>query len=359
MNLKPVNFNEECNCGSGQAFGICCGKDLLRWSHEQSLQAKFPSPRPLSANLGDQKLRFVGSQIIVCQPDEHIQEYIIYALIRSLGEKWYEHQVPQSDADCHVITQWIRTRYEFLKQIEPFNLNVKDHVVSSPGEVMALLSLAADWYCLQSEGQLPKALIKRLRNLDQFQGARYEITVAASLIRAGFKIDWIKEHPSAKTCEFNATHKVTKETIAIEAKSRQRPGTLNRLGDIPLFKEIKADIFGLYNDAIGHDPGDKPFGVFIDLNVPLQANRSFFSKDWVTDLLQRIRQKGKAVFGPKPPSFLAITNCSWHYDGKSPTKWPENLGILPPDAKYSFKNPLTIEALGYSLNMFGELPDEK
>ncbi len=56
----------------------------------------------------------------------------------------------------------------------------------------ALLSLDYDFYSLQHCGaEVLSKLLNRLRNEQQFQGARYEIAVAALSCRAGFEIKWI------------------------------------------------------------------------------------------------------------------------------------------------------------------------
>jgi hypothetical protein len=60
--------------------------------------------------------------------------------------------------------------------------------------------------------------VQRLRSYEAFQGARYEIAVAATFVRCGFDIEWVEEK-AKKHCEFNATHKGTGENIAVETKS--------------------------------------------------------------------------------------------------------------------------------------------
>ena len=50
-------------------------------------------------------------------------------------------------------------------------------------------------------------------------------------------------------------------------------------------------IFSLYNQAMRQNPNDKPFGVFIDINVPHQSNRPLYARDWINNLLQKIAQE--------------------------------------------------------------------
>jgi hypothetical protein len=85
-----------------------------------------------------------------------------------------------------------------------------------------ITSLAHDLYLLQKVDRLPDGLVNRLRNHDGFQGARYEIAIAAAFVKCDFEIEWIGDlrvkHP-----EFIARNKQTGEEVAVETKSRRRP----------------------------------------------------------------------------------------------------------------------------------------
>jgi hypothetical protein len=67
------------------------------------------------------------------------------------------------------------------------------------GPVTAYLCFSYDLYWLQLVHGLPKSLIKRLCSKEHFQGARYEIAIAATCARAGFQIELLDE--SMKECE--------------------------------------------------------------------------------------------------------------------------------------------------------------
>jgi hypothetical protein len=355
--LKKVEFNEPCECGSGQMYGECCGADLKALVAKQADQAKFPKPEIMSAQLGPFKLRFIWNKMYQRPANEHLHEFLIHTVRWTLGEKWYKEQESKHDEEKHVIMRWIDSRYEFLTQIQHLNLTPKDRVIPS-GEFKELVALAADMYYLQLVNELPNSLKDRLRGYDEFQGARYEIAVAASLVRAGFEIEWVKAPKGQKHHEFNATHKVTGEVIAIEAKSRRRPGTLHQKGDVPDFGVVKADIFSLYNQAMEQSPGDKPFGVFIDINVPHQSNRPLHARDWINSLLQKIAEEKGALFGSVSPNFIAVTNSAWHYEAKSEAAPGEYMLVLSPRPPFPLNNPLTLEAVNRALNVFSEIPDE-
>ncbi len=357
MVLKEAEFDKECECGTGLRFGECCGKVLIQMAAEAAYREKFPSPRLISTKSGKYRFRAVWNKIHFRPLTEHLHEFIVKVLMRTLGKSWCKAQREKVPEEQHIIMRWIDARSEFFKQVEPLNLTPKDRIVP-PGDVMELIALARDVYYLQLVNKIPKPLRDRLIDYDAFQGARYEIAVAASLVRAGFEIEWIQNKQSKKHCEFNAIHKVTKEVIAVETKSRRRPGVYHQEGDLPDLSIIKTDIFSLYNEAMLQNPSDKPFGVFIDINLPSQRDRATIDRDWVKKLLQKIGQEGKSVFRSPPPAFVGITNSGWFYEGKSPAGQGESLAFVLQDAAHPLKIPLTIEALFEALKLFSIIPDE-
>ena len=58
------------------------------------------------------------------------------------------------------------------------------------GAAAAYFTLAYDLYSLAHNVEIQAKLLARLRNCDGFRGARYEAFVAATLIRAGFAIEF-------------------------------------------------------------------------------------------------------------------------------------------------------------------------
>jgi hypothetical protein len=311
----------------------------------------------MDTQLGPIKLRFIWNKVYQRPADEHLHEFLIHILRWTLGEKWYQEQEGKPDEEKHVIMRWIDSRHEFLTKIQHLNLTARDRVTPS-GEFRELIALAADMYYLQLVNELPGTLKDRLRGYDEFQGARYEIAVAASLVRAGFEIEWVKAPKGQKHHEFNATHKVTGEVVAIEAKSRRRPGTLHQKGERPDFTAVRADIFSLYNQAMGQHPKDRPFGVFIDVNVPHQTNRPLPDRDWINNLRQKLAEEKEALFGAVSPNFLAVTNSAWHYEAKSEAAPGEYMLVIAPNPPFRFNNPLTLEAVNRALSIFSDIPDE-
>lgn len=324
---------------------------------EQRDEIKFPAPKLMKVQLGDLTCRFIWNKIRYRPQTEHLHEFIFNALLWTLGEKWHQDQISKPAEERHVIMRWANARYKFLIHAQSLGLTAKDRVIPS-GEVRELISLAADVYYLQLVNELPRDLVERLRSYDGFQGARYEIAVAASLVRVGFEIKWKSVPKGQKHYEFDAIHKYTNEEAAIEVKSRHRDGTLHQKGEMPDFSSIRADIFGKYNEAMEQNPGGKPFGVFIDINVPHESDAPIPSRQWISDLLKKVESKQGANFGTTAPNFLVVTNSAWHYEGEYKAEAGEFMIVMPRNPPYPFKNPVTMEAIGRALNVFSAIPDE-
>lgn len=318
-------------------------------------QTLFPIPKPPDFQSEDATVRFVGRQIYRCPKEEHIHEFIIDLLFRTLGDSWIKNQLKLPLSERHKIAQWENARQDFMKRAGKFG---KKGFPS--GYVKELMSLCADVYYLKLAGDIPKDVLNRLKNKDQFQGARYEIAVAAALVRTGFVIEWSTLPKNQKKPEFDAVHKYTGERIAIEVKSRSRSELKNEQLTNKLIEigGTKLDILGLYNDAMKHNPKDKPFGLFIDINLPHhRAEHQWFWKD---EVHEKLSQNGISFFRCPAPNFLAVTNSGWHYQKDKRAGVGEGLilGSEFKDIDFPFKDPITLLAVKKALNMFGTLPKD-
>jgi hypothetical protein len=80
----------------------------------------------------------------------------------------------------------------------------------------AFLSSAYDLFSVADNAKIQDSLIRRMQDHNQYQGARYELFVAASLLRAGFKIEFEDETDNRNShCEFTAIAIVTKKTFSV------------------------------------------------------------------------------------------------------------------------------------------------
>jgi SEC-C motif len=154
------------------------------------------------------------------------------------GKKYNRWRVPQAalpEAERHFIFKCFEQLNLFLKEhTDPNELAREGQVSADPsGWVRYLISLAWDVATLIHAGEPPDELIDRLRDLDNFQGDRYELAIAAIFARLDCSIRWLDADPalrSIKHVEFEANHRPTGQTFAVEAKSRHRAGVLHQPG---------------------------------------------------------------------------------------------------------------------------------
>lgn len=122
------------------------------------------------------------------------------------------------------------------------------------GDLFAFLSFAYDLFTLADNAEVQKSLLDRLRKADQYQGARYEMFVAASLLRAGFTIAFEDESDSTTShCEFIATSKQTGRPFSVEAKAGIAKRRFQTTNDTDIRDvQIAAERFGKKGEPRAH-----------------------------------------------------------------------------------------------------------
>jgi len=179
-------------------------------------------------------------------------------------------------------------------------------VATEVGVVAAYLHLAYDLYALDHNAELQDKLLARLRRRDQFAGARYEVYVAAILIRAGFDIEFEDESDGNTThCEFTARYRRTGRRFSVEAKRRE--GRRDRIGH-------------LFNGALAKNANHTRV-IFIDINLRDDATDDT-SPTFLGKAFARLRSlEGQVLNGePTPPAYVFVTNSPWdlHLDDPAP-----------------------------------------
>lgn len=186
-------------------------------------------------------------------------------LAGSLGSEWGERQAILPIELQHPIAQW-RTIFNFHMQDSKPHENGLYR--SNLGVANALFRLAYDLYLVEHNAELQKRLIQRLRDPEKFQGARFEAAVAAMMLASGYDLRFDDEKGPGKHPEFYATHRETGQILAVEAKSRHRPGILGFESEAVPTLPTSIKIDGLLSDALEKDT-KTPLLVFIELNIPL------------------------------------------------------------------------------------------
>ncbi len=305
----------------------------------------------------------VGSTLFWIPPTETFHEFLIRFLKKVLTPEWYRVQRDAPEGERHVIAKWYASYCDWQKTHAADKNRVEGGWAVLPsGDVWAILTLGYDLYCLAHSLDLPEDLIQRLRNRDQFQGARYEVAVAATFARDDYKIDYLKSE-SDKSCEFIAKHEQTGEQVGVEVKSRHRHGVLHLRGDRQSIEEIKVGVAHLLNEAIQQKPSDLPFVISIDLNLPASQAPEPGDKIWFNDVKQALANLGETS-KEKPEQFtvLFITNYSYHYESDQAINTgaysADTLTIIPKFAKHPFRDPRTMKRLIAAINSYGDVPHD-
>lgn len=269
---------------------------------------------PLQATYQGQRFRVVGDQIIARPPTETFHEFLWGLLRTTLGEEWWEAERTLAELDRHQIIRWFDALVRWKEETAREENRIEGGWRAAPsGDVQALMAVAYDVYTLQHAMALPARLIARLRDHAEFQGAKYEIAVAAILRRAGFTLEFLEG--SGRHCEFIARYP-SGLRLGVEAKSRRRPGVLHEKGRLDELTAVKGDVQSLFDDAKQQKPAGLPFLIFIDLNAPLGSTVTPIDQPWLKDL-DACLATHEATRGDRPDPFNAVivTNFSTHYSG--------------------------------------------
>ena len=223
-----------------------------------------------------------------------------------------------------------------------------------PGPTLSWLSFGYDLLCLFHRQKLSDKLVMRLRNFDQFQGAWFEVIVAATILRAGCNIEWIDDK-TKKNCEFIATHKATNTRFGVEAKSKRRSGVHNH----PIMeKPSKASCMKLVNEGLEQAPEGIPFVLFVDVNQPFVPSKNPFEKP-IWDETKKIAEylPEATIENHDRFSLLITTSFPFHYgDMSSAAPSVENGEIIPIHCKHPLPAEVYSDIIA-SVKRYGIIPE--
>lgn len=321
----PPGRNDPCRCGSGRKYKKCCldGDRAKPLATERDAQGLLIGKAAIETMWEgqDKRVRAIGNTVALRPLDETDHEFYVDLLCsNTLGAEWHQAQLERPEAERHVIEGWVDA-YGRARSGEAENAPLTkegDHLYTSPatGDLKALLCLAYDVYTLKHALALPDSLVERLKSDDQFQGARYEIAIGAIFARAGYGIDWLTAATDRKLPEFIARHPSSRIEIAVEAKSRHRPGVLGRSGERPDLDTLRVDVGGLMKRALAKETDGRPYIICIDLNLPTAQEGD--TEGWVSELYKNVLEPVGRESTGEPDRFSAVcfTNYSWHWDGE-------------------------------------------
>lgn len=321
-----------------------------RWA--TSRPRRMTSRPQIQADFQGHKVRAVGKTIYFRPQNESFQDFEINHVLWQLGRDWFDSETAKPFEDRHIILRWRHERCEQLRrQIPPDGDASLPVRAPMTGGDKALLVLADDLYQVAHALETPRRVISRLKDPQQFQGARYEVLAASLLARCGFSITFIDD-PSKRNPEFIASK--NGENIAVEAKSRHRSGVLHERG---AFREnAPAEVKRLYEDALGQNPGGMPFLVFLDVNLPLTPGVPPLERVWVKEAMQAFAYREQED-RPGLDTALILTNFGWYFSRDPLTPPGEVVTVKADNPPYPLKDE-TWGLLERALSEYGLIVDE-
>ena len=293
--FKTLKKDDLCPCGSGKKFKDCClpilkkvelkSKEIDRMKKDWEKQ--YGKVRSIvHCNASGHKFVAVGNTLYWSKDWKVFPDFLMDYIKIVLGREWLESNVSKPYKERHEIIKWLEKMTDFQKQQKKDIDGLYSAIPN--GAMLAYMTLAYDIYTLRHHSALQNEVIKRLKNPKQFQGALYELFVAATFIRAGFEINYEDETDRSKNHpEFIAVHKKTGQKISVEAKSRHREGLLGYPGETS--KQVKIRIIQLINKAL-RKVSHYPFIIFIDLNLPVNINKSLHQQ-WIKKIMFSFSKK--------------------------------------------------------------------
>jgi hypothetical protein len=319
----------------------------------------------ISAEFKDRKFVAAGGKLYFSGRNKwnFVSDFLIDYIPQVFGREWFEAEKAKPVSERHPVYQWRVDGVKYMMSL-PRQADGSYFAPVRTGSLAAYLAFAFNLFAIEDNSRFDDLLLDRLRNHDQFQGARHEVFVEASCLRAGFSIEHENEKDRTRRhAEFTIKHRVTGQLLSVEAKSKHRAGVLGRKGCPGPPEKLSLRFGGLLNDAIAKKP-PHPLVVFIDTNLPFPAAERVLGRDprnplkpspIMTSLLDRNRKEhgGKDLY-----AMLVFTNHPHHYVAiNDPDPAKHLLAVVPNELK-GVQYPEALQALFRAVNQYGSIPNE-
>jgi hypothetical protein len=369
---QRIGRNALCPCQSGLKFKRCCGRNPPprfqpgMGMTDADAQRLFAAGRaatphgqlvPSVVHKG-RRFRFVGHQVYWRPPTQTFHEFLLDIVKETVGKRWYMGQVGLPTDERHQILRWFRSHAQRSRSVVGNELYRDGEAwgAAPTGDELALATLGYD-LILRHHGALPQSIVGRLTSHREFQGARYEIAIAATFVRAGLKVQFI-EDMTAKHAEFVATDEATGVAIEVETKSRHRSGVLHQPGVIDETRALRGDVEDLVNEGFAQASGGRPFMLFVDVNVPPVPGIPFHERAWFQDVWASMQAMGEPS-AARPDEFngLFFTSFPFHWEGSDIATLASPLSVI----SQAPRHPLPDEVVGRvvrSIQEYGKIPRE-
>ena len=295
----------------------------------------------------------IGSKLLQIEKTLTFFDFLLIYLQQMISTEWIKNE--RGNRSNHPLILWLDATDSKLEEQD--KRNSEYFIVDPNDKIYAVLNLAYDLYTIDHNHKLQTDIIKRMKNIDQFYGARYELFVASICVRSGFNIEYENESDKSKRhVEFIGIHKSTGDKIGFEAKYKMR----NELGENPnILDEVKiGNIARLINNAVEKNPGLSEI-IFIELNLPSsQAKRIMEGGDHFHSLISHTKQIKKSVDEKDLFNIVYFTNITelFSLDDNKVTRKPFAL-MQALNPKYVLANNDFIrDSLSKYLFQYGRIP---
>jgi hypothetical protein len=114
----------------------------------------------------------------------------------------------------------------------------------------------------------------------------------------------------------------------------------------------------LVNDAFDQAPGDCPFIVFVDVNVPPVPGVPVFERAWFQDVWHSVQALGEPTESdPEDFNGLFFTSFPFHWEGQNPGTLAQPVYVLPTITRH--KVPMDVlSRIVAAVNDYGRVPPE-
>ncbi len=375
--MSRVGRNDPCPCGQGKKYKKCClpkeealsraqprggprplpPEIVAKMQAEQTRVQRFGQVRPIiHTEFQGHKIVGVGNRIYWGKEWKTFVDFLLFYIRDVMTLEWGQADLAKPLADRHPIMQWHDGLTRFLKSGTPVEGGRREGIPDGPTQ--AYLALAYDLYIVRDHLLLQDRMLQRLRHPDQFQGARYELFVIATFLRAGYTIAFEDEtDPRSQHHEFIATHLATGQVVAVEAKSKHRSGVLGFRGTPKDRAEWTAGLRRLLREAL-EKPTPHPRVIFLDQNLPAEAPRDQVD-GWLKEMIGMLDAPLHKNGGCSPWNLVVLTNHPYHYGPEgAPAPREQGLAHLPNEPMTVLANPVPLFALMEAVGQFGKIPSE-
>ncbi len=327
--MGKVGRNAPCPCRSGKKYKKCCGDPLkpspssARENFQKqydSLHRKLESDekirelqqgrgRPIiSTNFRDYTVVASGNTVYFSKNWKTFSDFLMDYIKITLGEDWGNSEIAKPWEERHPILHWYDAHCRYLVT----NQKTKGEVFSATatGAVNCYLGLAYSLYLVKHNVELQERLVARLKDIQQFQGAYYELMVANCLIRSGFELELEDETDlESKHCEFSARSKQTRKRYWIEAKMRSEVNILGKTKeDGSTSKDVTSQLTKHLREALRKPAKDERM-IFIDLNA--EPNNQSDSPKWLDKAVRRLDARERDLVDGEQ-AYVFVTNMAFH-----------------------------------------------